>query len=129
MVSTGSDGRVLVEGVLLGRIKAWSLNQTREMRENSLRGLWSRRYKTGKRTASGQLDLYYDSSNTLAADLLNSLREETPVTVTLRLYLSTTRSLEGEARISSHGNEQSIGKVSTQTFSFTFTGPLTQRDL
>ncbi len=73
MVLTGSDGQLRFNGQLIGKVRQWSLNITKEAIEDTSLGDEDRTYVEGVRSTTGAATILYDPNNTNAAALMNSI--------------------------------------------------------
>lgn len=124
-VKSGSQSSIYYQGSEI-RGRGWTLNITRETRDITCSNRIRRKYRVGRRTTTGQVQLFYDPDDTAAIDMLNAVdtTEQTPTT--LALYLDNTGTpLSVEALFTRRSIAAQVGSAHAVTLGFQATGPVT----
>ena len=124
-VKSGSQASIQYQGSEIhGR--SWTLNVNREVRDITCSNRLRRKYRVGRRTTTGQVQLLYDPDDTAAIDMLNAVdtTEQTPTL--LALYLDNTGTpLSVEALFTRRSISAQVGNAYACTLGFQATGPVT----
>ena len=124
-VTSGSQSSIQYQGSEI-RGRSWTLNINREVRDITCSNRFRRKYRVGRRTTTGEVQLLYDPDDTAAIDMLNAVdaTEQTPTT--LALYLDTTGiPLSIEALFTRRSIAAQVGNAYACTLGFQATGPVT----
>ena len=85
-VKSGSQASIQYQGSEI-RGRSWTLNINREVHDITCSNRLRRKYRVGRRTTTGEVQLLYDPDDTAAIDMLNAVdtTEQTPTTLALVL--------------------------------------------
>ena len=124
-VLTGANGALKYNGVVIGKVRNWSLNVSREALDTTCLSTTDREYVPGLRSTSGSCSVLYDPDERKAAELLNGIfRDETEPTDVVEFVLDTLRNnrLYGKALITSISPSVSVGAAHSCEVQFQMSG-------
>ena len=123
-VLSGSQASIEYQGQEI-RARSWSLNIDRETQDITCSNRLRKKYRTGRRTTTGQIQLLYDPADTMAVELVNAVDDTEQQPTTLALYLDTTgTALEVDALLTSRRIPAAVGSAYAVTLGFQATGPV-----
>ena len=127
-VLTGADGRLLYNGLVLAKIREWSLTITKDALEDTCLGDFDRSYVEGLRNTTGTATVLYDPSLSAANEFLNTIfgNEQPETTLTFELN-SKNKTLGGgnfvfRGFLTSVSPSASVGSVSAVSINFQVSG-------
>ena len=124
-VKSGSQSSIHYQGSEI-RGRGWTLNVNREVRDITCSNRIRRKYRVGRRTTTGQVQLLYDPDDTAAIDMINAVDTAEQQATTLALYLDSGGSpLSVEALFTRRSISAQVGSGYAVTLGFQATGPVT----
>ena len=73
MILTGADGQLKHNGVIISKVRNWSLTVNKAAIETTTLGLYDRTYINGLRGATGSASLFFDPTDNDAVAFLNTI--------------------------------------------------------
>ena len=136
---SGIDGRLLVNGAVVGRVKNWSFSGTVETLETTTLGDSARDYSAGLQSYSGSATLFYyenDSNQIEGAALFNDVMrtDRTPEDTSTEMRLrfdsgSKTREVRFNCILNQVDISATAGEVVEANITFTVCGNLISNSL
>lgn len=127
-VLTGKNGALTWNGTIIGKVRSWSLDVSKDALETTSLGIHDRTYTTGMRGATGSADLMYDPAEGQAVELLNSiLSNDASVSQSVGFVLDSAggKSLTCEAFLTAVSPSVSVGEIQACSVSFQVSGAIT----
>ena len=125
MILTGADGQLKHNGVIISKVRNWSMTINKAAIETTTLGLYDRTYINGLRGATGSASLFFDPSDNEATAFLNTIttqsNEEKVEFIFDRL---NDEEITGEGFLTSIGATVSVGEAQACEIQFQFSGPV-----
>lgn len=127
---SGTDGRLSVDGVVIGKVSAWSFSGSKQALETTTLADSAATYCNGRQSYSGSCEVFYyaDANGQLPSKpMLSDVLRTAAATPNQkrRLVLSAgERKLEFDALITDVGLEASAGEVMSASIAFVVSGQL-----
>ena len=136
---SGIDGRLLVNGVNVGKVKNWTLNGNVDTLETTSLADFAKNYSAGLQSYSGSATLFYYENDSgviegaaMYNDVLRTTRtpEDTKTALTLRFANGNkTRQVTFDCILNQVDITASAGEVVEANITFTVCGPLTANSI
>jgi hypothetical protein len=125
-VLTGAGGALRFRNQRVGKVRDWSLNVERSALDTSCLGTFDRTYVSGLRGASGSATVLYDTEDTAARALLNSIFEDhaEPEAVDFVMDVAQGGGFSCVALVTSVSPAVSTGEVTAVSVNFQVSGPI-----
>ena len=123
-VASGSQASIQHQNQEL-RARGWTLNINREAQNITCSNRIRRKYRSGRRVTTGQVQLLYDPDDTAAIGMINAVDATEQQPTTLALYLDSGTPLSVEALFTRRSISAQVGSAYAVTLGFQATGPVT----
>jgi hypothetical protein len=125
MILTGADGQLKHNGVVISKIRNWSMTANKAAIETTTLGLYDRTYINGLRGATGSASMFYDPSDAKAVEFLNTIfTQSSEEKVDFIFDRLNNGEIEGQGFITSIGASVSVGEAQACEIQFQFSGPV-----
>ena len=125
MILTGADGQLKHNGVVISKIRNWSMTANKAAIETTTLGLYDRTYINGLRGATGSASMFYDPSDAHAVEFLNTIfTQSNDEKVEFIFDRLNNGEVEGEGFITSVGASVAVGEAQACEIQFQFSGPV-----
>jgi len=125
-VVTGAGGALRFRNQRVGKVRDWSLNIERAALDTSCLGSYDRTYVAGLRGATGSATILYDTEDTAAKALLNSIfqNDAEPEAVDFVMDVAQGGGFSCQALVTSVSPGVSTGEVTAVSVNFQVSGPI-----
>ena len=125
MILTGADGQLKHNGVIISKVRNWSLTVNKAAIETTTLGLYDRTYINGLRGATGSASLFFDPTDNEAVAFLNTIwTQNNDEKVEFVFDRVNNEDIDGEGFITSIGSSVSVGEAQACEIQFQFSGPV-----
>ena len=125
MILTGADGQLKHNGVIISKVRNWSLTVNKAAIETTTLGLYDRTYINGLRGATGSASLFFDPTDNDAVAFLNTIwTQNNDERVEFVFDRINNEDIDGEGFITSIGSTVSVGEAQACEIQFQFSGPV-----
>lgn len=125
MILTGADGQLKHNGVIISKVRNWSLTVNKAAIETTTLGLYDRTYINGLRGATGSASLFFDPTDNDAVAFLNTIwTQNNDEKVEFVFDRINNEDIDGEGFITSIGSTVSVGEAQACEIQFQFSGPV-----
>ena len=125
MILTGADGQLKHNGVIISKVRNWSLTVNKAAIETTTLGLYDRTYINGLRGATGSASLFFDPTDNEAVAFLNTIwTQNNDERVEFVFDRVNNEDIDGEGFITSIGSSVSVGEAQACEIQFQFSGPV-----
>lgn len=125
MILTGADGQLKHNGVIISKVRNWSLTVNKAAIETTTLGLYDRTYINGLRGATGSASLFFDPTDNDAVAFLNTIwAQNNDEKVEFVFDRINNEDIDGEGFITSIGSSVSVGEAQACEIQFQFSGPV-----
>ena len=125
MILTGADGQLKHNGVIISKVRNWSMTINKAAIETTTLGLYDRTYINGLRGATGSASLFFDPTDNEAVAFLNTIwTQNNNEKVEFVFDRINNEDIDGEGFITSVGSSVSVGEAQACEIQFQFSGPV-----
>lgn len=127
---TGRNGKLRLAGGVVSKVRDWTLDTSVTMLDTTTLGDTASNFTPGLSSATGSATvMYFNGETTDVTDLLTRITKTGAVTdldeVTLTFEVASGQSFTADAFINSVSITSSTDELTTASFNFTVSGPLT----
>lgn len=127
-VLTSAHASLMYKGVLVGRVRNFSVNITRDALSTTQLGDWNQTYTNGLRGATASGTLLYDPAETQMIEMMTGIFSDsgTPDAVIVKMDTTGNKSISFNAFITSMGASVSFGEASACSIELQITGAISE---
>lgn len=125
MILTGADGELKHNGVMVAKVRNWSMSVQRDAIETTTLGKLDREYIVGLRGATGSANLFFDATDNHAVAFLNTIWAQNNDEVVEFVFDRVNNEfIEGSGFLTSVGSSVAVGEAQAVDIQFQFNGPV-----